>query len=143
MLESGIYSKGSLNILLIFKEISSTLPEDVGAVATFLGVTKGVGVGDRRVNRLEMESYEEHANEIIRRICEEVRVKYKLSFVKIYHLVGEFKVGEPIVFVVVAGRSRDGVFSALREAVERYKTEPALFKKEVYIDGTHAWISHG
>ena len=65
-----------------------------------------------------------------------------MSFVRIYHLMGEFMVGEPLVFVVVGGRTRRNVFSALQEAVERYKREPALFKKEVYVDGSHEWISH-
>ena len=43
--------------------------------------------------------------------------------------------------VAVAGRSRKEVYPALREAVERYKHEPALFKKEVYVDGTYSWIT--
>lgn len=58
----------------------------------------------------------------------------------IYHLIGEFQIGEPIVLVAVGGPRRENVFSAMKESVKRYKTEPALFKKEVYIDGSHEWV---
>ena len=122
--------------------IRRCLPPDVGAVSTFLGVTKSGGLGGKEVTTLEIESYVEHANKAVQRIGKEVEEKYGLSLVRIYHLIGEFKVGDPIVLVVAAGQSRSGVFSALQEAVERYKTEPALFKKEVYLDGSHRWISH-
>jgi molybdopterin synthase catalytic subunit len=47
-----------------------------------------------------------------------------------------------VVFVLVAGVNRKEVFPALQEAVERYKREPALWKREVYVDGTQEWIAH-
>ena len=138
----GIYAKGGLDFLSLFREASEGLPQDVGAVATFLGVVKNVGKDDRPVVHLEMQSYETHANRVIQQICAETEQRYQLGFVRIYHLVGEFEVGEGVVFVAAGGRSRDRVFAGLREAVERYKAEPALFKKEQYADGSHEWIRH-
>lgn len=141
MLQPGVYKKGNLNFGRIFTQIlSGDLPEDVGAVATFTGITRIVGKGEKEVSRLEMQSYEEHANKTIRKICEEVKSKYHLALVRVYHLIGKFKVGSPVVFVVVAGRYRREVFPALRETVERYKTEPAIFKKEVYVGGAYEWL---
>jgi molybdopterin synthase catalytic subunit len=46
-----------------------------------------------------------------------------------------------VVLVLVASPRRKQGFVALRDAVERYKKEPALFKKEVYEDGSSSWIS--
>ena len=88
-----------------------------------------------------MESYEEHANRTINQICKEVNKKFKTNFVTICHFIGEFETGEPIVFAAVGGKHRKESFLALEEAVERYKKEPALFKKEVYLDGTQKWMN--
>jgi molybdopterin synthase catalytic subunit len=49
------------------------------------------------------------------------------------------------VYVLVAGSHRTDVFSVLREAVERYKNEAPIFKKERIIDAkgstTEHWVS--
>ncbi len=142
MIEAGVYSKESIDFNSIYRELLVGLPRDVGAVATFMGIVKNIGKEDKDVVQLEMQSYEEHANRVIRQICTETEEKYGLVFVRIYHLMGEFGVGESVVFVAAAGRTRDSVFRGLREAVERYKSEPALFKKELYADGSHDWIRH-
>ena len=65
--------------------------------------------------------------------------------VQIHHLLGEFSVGEDMVYVAVAGSHRTEVFAVLREAVERYKHEAPVFKKEQIIDATgkttETWVS--
>ncbi|MGQ9718382.1 MAG: molybdenum cofactor biosynthesis protein MoaE [Nitrososphaerales archaeon] len=140
MLEPGVYDKGEVKLPSVMSDLLSNLPIDAGAVMAFIGVAREIGEGDKKVIRVEIEAYDEHANRAIRKICDEVREKYKLSLARIYHLKGSFKIGEPMVFVVVAGRSRRQAYPALKEAIERYKKEPAMWKKEVYIDESWAWI---
>jgi molybdopterin synthase catalytic subunit len=143
MRASGVYEKGSFDLLELVRELfSSSLPADVGAVTTFTGITRVLGKDAKPVSKLEMQSYELHANRILQQIAREIEAKYGVRFVGIYHLIGEFAVGEPVVFVLVAGVNRKEVFPALQEAVERYKREPALWKREVYVDGTQEWIAH-
>lgn len=137
----GVYERGSLR----FGELIESLLERcrdgrAGAIAIFIGVVRASGAGGKRVKGLEIEAYKEHADKAIERICAEVGEKYGVE-VGVWHLIGEFGVGEPLVFVAVAGRGRSEVFPALREAVERYKREPALFKKEVYVDGSYSWVA--
>jgi molybdopterin synthase catalytic subunit len=55
--------------------------------------------------------------------------------VQIHHLVGKFEVGEDLVYVLVAGAHRQQVFPVLEEAVERYKKEAPIFKKELVATG--------
>jgi molybdopterin synthase catalytic subunit len=50
--------------------------------------------------------------------------------VQIHHFTGEFELGEDLVYVLVAGSHRTNVFPVLQEAVERYKKEAPIFKKE-------------
>jgi molybdopterin synthase catalytic subunit len=54
--------------------------------------------------------------------------------VQIHHLVGTFEIGEELVYVAVAGGHRSNVFPVLQEAVERYKHEVPIFKKEYITD---------
>lgn len=141
--EPGLYRKGTLDLVRLASDVTQRLCDGKpGAISTFLGVVKSEGEAGKTVSSLEIEAYEEYAGLQIKRICEDIREKYGLDFVGIWHLAGSFIPGEPLVLVVIAGRSRKEVFPALEEAVRRYKTEPPLFKKEVYADGTHKWIGH-
>ena len=137
-----MYPKREFNLLDVISGFLREVSPNDGAVASFIGLVKGVSDLGKDVSEIEVESYVEHATPTIKRICEEVRAKYGVSRVLIYHLMGRFEVGEPLVLVLVSGRSRSGVFPALQEAVERYNREPALFKKEVFVDGESRWVSH-
>ncbi len=141
MIESGVYDKGEIEIASVVGNLLSNLPKDVGAVMIFIGAVREVGKDDKKVMRLEMESYNEHADLAIKKISNEIRDKYGLSLARIYHFKGSFKIGEPLVFVIVTGKSRKQTFPAIEEAIERYKKEPAMWKKEVYVDESWAWIS--
>lgn len=142
MLDAGVYSKDEFNVFNALTEFMRRLTPDVGAVATFIGVAKSSSELGKEVTEVEVESYVEHATPTIQKICREVQEKHQAGCVLIYHLIGRFKVGEPLVLVLVSGRSRRNVFPALEEAVERYKREPALFKKEIFADGSSRWVSH-
>ena len=137
-----MYSKDEFSLLDAIGEFLKNVSPSDGAVASFIGLVKNVSDLGKEVSEIEVESYVEHATPTIRKICEEVSAKYQVSRVLIYHLMGRFGVREPLVLVLVSGRSRSSVFPALHEAVERYKREPALFKKEVFVDGTSRWVSH-
>jgi len=100
----------------------------------FIGVVRGETPSGETVKKLELEAYEEKANEVLGNICKELREREGVIDVQIHHFVGEFGVGEDLVYVVVAGAHRKNVFSVLEEAVERYKKEATLFKKESVID---------
>ena len=49
-------------------------------------------------------------------------------------LEGEFHVGDDLLFIVIAGDIRENVLSAMRETIDRLKTE-AVTKGEQYISG--------
>jgi molybdopterin synthase catalytic subunit len=60
-------------------------------------------------------------------------------------LLGDFDVTEDMVYVSVAGSHRTDVFPVLEEAVERYKKEAPVFKKERITDAKGStneyWVS--
>lgn len=99
-------------------------------MAIFVGVVRGETPSGENVKKLELEAYEEKANETLENICKELQKRTGVIDVQIHHLIGEFNVGEDLVYVLVAGSHRHNVFPVLEEAVERYKKEAPIFKKE-------------
>ncbi len=97
------------------------------------------------MQKLTLEAYEEKANEVLAKICGDLSHKPGIVDVQIHHLLGEFNVGEDLVYVSVAGSHRTEVFPVLREAVERYKSETPIFKKEQVLNAkslkAEYWIS--
>ena len=138
----GITSKGEVTFQDLLN-LAKSNPEMThgGAIATFTGIVKGYTDEGKEVQKLVIEAYEEVAYKALTRISKELCARSGIIDVFIYHFIGEFDVGEDLVYVVVVGKSRKDVFKALEEAVERYKKEAALWKKEYLKDGTSYWIS--
>ena len=131
----GIHKKGELSLSELIKSVKEKADfHKAGAMAMFVGVVRGETVGGENVEGLELEAYEEEANRILGGICEELKKRAGVVDVQIHHFIGEFGVGEDLVYVVVAGVHRENVFGVLKEAVERYKHEAPVFKKEHILD---------
>jgi molybdopterin synthase catalytic subunit len=127
----GVHEKGAVSLFDIIRNAKKS-PSfgKAGAIAVFVGVARGENLKGEKVQKLELDAYEEKANETLGSICEDLKKKPGVTDVQIHHLLGEFSVGEDLVYVLVAGSHRKQVFSALEEAVERYKKEAPIFKKE-------------
>jgi molybdopterin synthase catalytic subunit len=134
---AGVHEKGAID----FQELLRALRRNpnfskAGAIATFIGVVRGDTLKNERVQKLELEAYEEKANKMLKNICKDLKKKKGIVDVQIHHLLGEFSVSEELVYVIVAGAHRKDVFATLEEAVERYKKEAPIFKKEHVLSGT-------
>jgi molybdopterin synthase catalytic subunit len=145
-IHAGVHEKGTFSVLdLLNNAKKNENYEKAGAIALFIGVVRGENLEGEKVQKLTLEAYEEKANEVLTKICEELSKKKGIVDVQIHHLLGEFNVGEEIVYVSVAGSHRTDVFPVLREAVERYKNEAPVFKKEQIADAKGAadeyWVS--
>jgi molybdopterin synthase catalytic subunit len=132
---TGICRKGELSL----NNVLRSMKEDkdfgsVGAIGIFVGVVRGKSLEGHEVKRLEVEAYEEKAELALSQIRSDLIKKKGIIDVRIYHNLGEFEPGEDLVYVVVAGRHRSGVFSVLKRGVERYKHEAPFFKKEHIVD---------
>jgi len=139
-LEKFIHEKGEATLDDILRKVKSNPRiREAGAIACFIGVVRGATKDGFPVEMLEVEAYEEKANETLARICEELSRRKGIVDVQIHHNVGSFNVGEELVYVVVAGGHREEVFPVLIEAVERYKKEAELWKKEHTCRGTY-WV---
>ncbi|MGD0406693.1 MAG: molybdenum cofactor biosynthesis protein MoaE [Candidatus Bathyarchaeia archaeon] len=143
---AGIHEKGTFTVQDAINNIKKNANyHKAGAIALFIGVVRGETLEGEKVEKLKLEAYEEKANQVLSKICDDLSKKPGIVNVQIHHLLGEFNVGDDLVYVAVAGSHRTDVFPVLREAVERYKNEAPVFKKERTIDakGSAAeyWVS--
>jgi len=140
---AGVHEKGTFSVLdLISNTKKGENYEKAGAITMFIGVVRGETLEGENVKKLTLEAYEEKANEVLTKICNDLSKKPGIVDVQIHHLLGEFNVGEDMVYVLVAGSHRNDVFPVLREAVERYKNEVPVFKKEQIIDAKGSAIEY-
>lgn len=131
MKKGEVHEKGKFFLPDMIKNVKNEPDfKKAGAIALFIGVVRGETVKSATVQKLELEAYEEKADETLNSICNDLKKKKGIVDVQIHHLLGEFNVGEDIVYVMVAGEHRKDVFPVLEKAVERYKKEAPIFKKE-------------
>jgi len=145
---AGIHEKGQLSLFDLLKSVKDRVDfHKVGALAVFIGVVRGETSSGETVKKLELEAYKEKANEVLDQICKKLRNRTGVIDVQIHHFIGDFSVGEDLVYVLVAGSHRKDVFHVLEEAVERYKKEVPIFKKEYVVDEEGKlksyWVSEG
>jgi len=143
---AGVHQKGSFTLEDLMESIRKNAAlEKAGAITLFIGVVRGESAEGEKVKKITLEAYEEKANEVLEQICDDLKKKPGIVDVQIHHLIGDFSVGEDMVYVTVAGSHRTDVFPVLQEAVERYKHEAPVFKKECIIDNQgsmkESWIS--
>jgi len=138
----GIVKRGTITLQSLLNAVRDN-PEIKrgGAIVTFTGIVRGYTHKEEAVRKLEVEASDEEANKAIARISNELRAKPGIIDVLICHFVGEFNVGDDLVYVIVVGKSRKESFEALEEAVERYKKEVAIWKKEYLENGSSYWVS--
>jgi molybdopterin synthase catalytic subunit len=145
---AGVHEKGTFTA----QDAIDNIKKDpnyskAGAIGLFIGVVRGETLDSQKgqVQGLTIEAYEEKADEVLTKISKELTQKQGIVNVQIHHLLGEFNVGDDLVYVAVAGAHRTDVFPVLREAVERYKMEVPVFKKERIINKqgakTEYWVS--
>ena len=130
-MNAGVHEKNTVSLPeIIGNAKKKPIFRKAGAIGLFVGVVRGENLKGEKVRKLELEAYGEKANETLGNICEDLKNRPGITDVQIHHLLGEFNVGEDLVYVLVAGSHRKHVFTVLEEAVERYKKEAPIFKKE-------------
>ena len=132
---AGVHPKGTVALLDVIESVRKHPDyKKVGAMALFVGVVRGKTKEGESVKRLQLEAYDEKADETLEKICTDLKRKKGIADVQIHHFTGQFELGEDLVYVLVAGGHRESVFPVLQEAVERYKKEAPIFKKEYVKD---------
>jgi len=101
--------------------------QQVGMIATHLGIVRGYSLNGRPVKGMEVSFDREMIDNIIR----DTKKLDGIIEVLVDICEGPLEVGDEVMAVAVAGDTREHVFPALVAAVDRMKSE-ATKKKEIY-----------
>ncbi len=141
IVKSGIYNKGEIELENIIKSLKANPKiKKAGSIHVFTGIVRDSSINGKPVVRMKIDAYDELANKSIFEICERLKQEKGIINVKIVHLKGEFELSEDLVYVVVASAHRKEGFDVISKAVDMYKKEIAVWKREDFTDGTSEWI---
>ncbi len=112
--------------------------DDCGAVISFLGTTRTPNKG-LDVTYLEYEAYPAMAEKVMGQIIAELRGRWILGKVALWHRLGRVNPKEGSILIVVSAPHRPEAFEACRHCLERVKQILPVWKKEFLNDGSH-WV---
>lgn len=112
-----------------------------GGVAIFLGTTRAERRADGgELVALDYDAYPEMAAEQLQGLARRARVKWPVLKLALLHRTGRVGLGEPSVLVAVSTPHRAEALEACRWLIDTLKAEAAIWKKEVWADGTCSWV---
>jgi molybdopterin synthase catalytic subunit len=111
-----------------------------GCVATYVGLIRDNSRG-KAVLSVEYTDVDGKAAVKLEDIAQEIKRKYPVNNVVIYHRIGILQVGDINLVVAVAAAHRTEGLAAVAYAVDLFKDKLPTAKKETYLDGT-IWEGH-
>ena len=112
-----------------------------GGIDVFLGTTRAETADDgRELVALDYEAYEQMAAEQLRDLARRVREQWPVVKLVLLHRTGRVAVGEPSVLIAVSTPHRGDAFAACRWLIDTLKKDVAIWKKEVWADGSGTWV---
>ena len=117
---------------LVVNEVKT---DSSGCVVTYVGLIREQSRG-KPVLSVEYEDAEGKAEDRLREIASEIKQKWPVNNVAIYHRTGKLKVGDINLVVAVASAHREEGFAACQYAINQFKRKLPTGKRETYKDGS-------
>jgi len=112
-----------------------------GGIDVFLGTTRSEESADGRdLIALDYEAYGEMALKQMRDLASRARERWPVSKLAILHRTGRVAVAEPSVIIAVSTPHRADAFAACKFLIDSLKAEVAIWKKEIWTDGSGTWV---
>ena len=106
-----------------------------GCVATYVGLIRDFSQG-KQVLSVEYEDVEGTAEDELKQIACEIRERWQINNLAIYHRIGKLKVGDINLVVAIASAHRQEGFAACQYAIDQFKQRLPTQKKETYMDNS-------
>jgi molybdopterin synthase catalytic subunit len=111
-----------------------------GGIAIFLGTTRAEQTSaGRELVALDYEAYDDMALKQLHDLAAQARKRWPIIKLALLHRTGRVPLGEPSVCIAVSTPHRAEAFEACRWLIDTLKAEVAIWKKEVWSDGTSKW----
>jgi molybdopterin synthase catalytic subunit len=125
----------------------STRVDEAGAIFTFEGFVRGTEnytEGEKIIDKMILTTPDkEKAENDLKKIVENVKIKYGVFEIAIIHFIGEFYTGDPLFLTAVLGPHRNETLDALKEVIERTKFDVDFKKEEISNSGTKIIMAGG
>jgi len=118
--------------------VSKVKTASSGCVVTYIGLIRDYSRG-KPVLSVEYEDVSEKAAKRLQEIAAEIKQKWPIGNIAIYHRIGKLKVGEINLVVAIASAHRGEGFAACQYAIDQFKQKFPTRKKETYQDGS-IWV---
>jgi molybdopterin synthase catalytic subunit len=114
-----------------------SVTDTCGAVVLFSGTVRNHSEGRTGVHTLSYEAFEEEVIPKCREIVSEMKNRWSdLGRIALIHRVGDLKLGESSVLVVVSAPHRPEAFEAARFGIDALKATVPIWKREAWATGS-------
>ncbi|MGC6424006.1 MAG: molybdenum cofactor biosynthesis protein MoaE [Lentimonas sp.] len=117
------------------------LNTSAGAYCSYEGWVRDHNEG-KIVSQLHYSGYPELAPSVAAAILNEAKEQFHLLDAAAVHRMGALATGDIAVWVGVIAHHRGDTFLACRYIIDNIKHRLPIWKKEIYADGTEAWIEN-
>ncbi|HWE93264.1 MAG TPA: molybdenum cofactor biosynthesis protein MoaE [Tepidisphaeraceae bacterium] len=132
-LSAGILDAGSATAFVT--------DDKAGGIAVFLGTTRAeTSSAGQKLLALDYEAYVEMAGAQLLDLGRRARERWPVLKLVLLHRTGRVALGEASVLIAVSTPHRAAAFEACRWLIDTLKAEAAIWKKEVWEDGSGTWV---
>jgi molybdopterin synthase catalytic subunit len=116
--------------------------EEAGAIDVFLGTTRSEEHRQTKLPllALDYEAYAEMALPQLHTLAAAARSQWPVLKLAILHRTGRVPLSEPSVLIAVSTPHRAEAFAACQFLITALKADVAIWKKEVWADGSGTWV---
>jgi molybdopterin synthase catalytic subunit len=115
--------------------------EEAGGVCVFLGTTRSEqSPTGQDLLALDYEAYPEMALKQLQQLAHDAQARWPVLRVAILHRLGRVAISQASVLIAVACPHRAEAFEACRWIIDTLKKDVAIWKKEVWADGSGTWV---
>ncbi|XP_039725855.1 molybdopterin synthase catalytic subunit isoform X1 [Pteropus medius] len=109
-----------------------------GAISLFVGTTRNNFEG-KKVVSLEYEAYLPMAENEVRKIYSDIRQKWPVKHIAVFHRLGLVPVSEASIIIAVSSAHRAASLEAVSYAIDHLKAKVPIWKKEMYEESSSCW----
>ena len=114
----------------VSKVLQKVKDDSSGATVLFLGTVRDHN-DKGKVSRIQSEAYKEMAEEMLKKIEDEVIERWKVKSFIALQRVGELNIGDISLAVAVSSEHRKEAFEACKYAIDTIKNKVPIWKKEI------------
>ncbi|SEI92112.1 molybdopterin synthase subunit MoaE [Cyclobacterium xiamenense] len=112
---------------------------EAGGIDLFIGSVRNHAHG-KTVVQLKFEGYDPMAIRQMEEIAAEAMERWPIKKLLMVHVLGNKKVGDPVVAIGTATAHRNDSFEASRYLIDELKNRVPIWKKEYFTDNT-VWVN--